>query len=136
MSDPAGLLAAAVAARDGAYAPYSKFPVGAAVADADGNVWTGANVENASYGLSMCAERAAIFHAVGTGRARRLRALAVAGPEGTITLPCGACRQVMWEFAPDLQVIYRGERGVAQISVAELLPAAFDRGRLTEAQRR
>jgi cytidine deaminase len=106
VTDPAGLLARAVAARDGAYAPYSKFSVGAALLGEDGSVWTGANVENASYGLSMCAERTAIFNAVANGGVRRFAAVAVAGPGGEKTLPCGACRQVLYEFAPGLRVVY------------------------------
>ncbi|MEO7039669.1 MAG: cytidine deaminase [Candidatus Elarobacter sp.] len=136
MTDPTALLAAALAARDGAYAPYSKFAVGAALLDHDGTVWTGANVENASYGLSICAERNAIFGAVTAGGTRRFVAVAVAGPDGTTTLPCGACRQVLWEFAPELQVIYADERGVASMPLAELLPHAFGPAQLIEAQSR
>ena len=136
MTDPARLLAAAVTARDGAYAPYSKFSVGAALAADDGSVWTGANVENASYGLSMCAERAAIFNAVANGGVRRFDALAVAGPEGTTTLPCGACRQVLWEFAPELQVIYADGGTLKTVPLARLLPEAFGPAQLAEAQSR
>src|SRR5260221_5656245 len=80
-----------------AYAPYSNFPVGAAVLADDGNVHVGANVENASYGLAMCAERTAIFQAVARG-ARRIRAVAVYTSTQTVTTPCGACRQVIAEF--------------------------------------
>jgi cytidine deaminase len=128
----AGLLADAIAARAGAYAPYSKFEVGAALRGSDGRIWTGANVENASYGLSMCAERTAIFHAVTSG-ARDFDAVAVAGPDGVTTLPCGACRQVLWEFAPALRVIY-DDGGVLTVTpLAELLPKAFGPAQLAEA---
>ena len=136
MTEPAALLAAAVAARAGAYVPYSAFPVGAALAAADGSVWTGANVENASYGLSMCAERTAIFHAVATGGVRRFTAVAVAGPDGVTTLPCGACRQVLWEFAPELVVIYADGGTLKSVPLARLLPEAFGPAQLAEAQSR
>ena len=135
MSDPQALLAAAVEARRGAYAPYSGFAVGAALAGADGSVWTGANVENASYGLSMCAERTALFHAVSAG-ARTFAAVAVAGPDGVATLPCGACRQALWEFAPGLAVVYADGATVRSVPLAELLPLPFDAGRLHEARTR
>lgn len=124
MTDPKSLLAAASAARRGAYAPYSDFTVGAALLGRDGRIWTGANVENASYGLSMCAERTAIFNAVTAG-ARNFDALAVAGPEGVATLPCGACRQVLWEFAQHLEVVYADGSAVKTTRLAELLPQAF-----------
>lgn len=91
------LTAAATQARTGAYAPYSRFRVGAAVRTAQGTVYTGANVENASYGLSMCAERVAIHKAVSEGQ-RRLVAVAVVADGTALTMPCGACRQVMAEF--------------------------------------
>lgn len=133
MTEPEELLARAVAARAGAYAPYSDFAVGAAVLDADGTIWTGANVENASYGLSMCAERSAIFHAVASG-ARAFEAVAVAGPDGVRTLPCGACRQVLWEFAPGLRVVYDDDGRVNEIPLAALLPHAFGAEQLAEAR--
>src|ERR1700756_2574607 len=93
------LLAAARFARERAYAPYSQFRVGAAVETEDGTIVTGCNVENASYGLSICAERTAIVSAVAQGY-RVFRAVAVAGPEGVTTSPCGACRQFIAEFDP------------------------------------
>ena len=123
MSDRA-LMEAAVAARGGAYAPYSRFAVGAALLDDEGRVWHGANVENASYGLGMCAERAAVFHAVASG-ARRFEAVAVTGPEGVVTMPCGACRQVLWEFGPNMRVLYREDGTVKSVPLAALLPHAF-----------
>ncbi|GAC1582391.1 MAG: cytidine deaminase [Candidatus Elarobacter sp.] len=124
-----------MAARACAYAPYSAFAVGAALIDGDGAVWTGANVENASYGLSMCAERTAIFNAVANG-VRRFEALAVAGPDGVTTLPCGACRQVLWEFAPELTVIYAEGDAVRERPLATLLPDAFGPAQLAEASSR
>jgi cytidine deaminase len=113
-------------ARRRAYAPYSQFPVGAAVLASDGTIYTGCNVENASYGLTLCAERVAIHTAVASGR-RRLTAVAVAGPAGITLTPCGACRQVMEEF--DVQtVILASPRGVpAVIALPELLPSPFNR---------
>lgn len=124
MTDPKSLLAAAIAARRGAYAPYSNFSVGAALLGHDGRMWTGANVENASYGLSMCAERNVIFHAVASG-ARAFDAIAVAGPDGKTTLPCGACRQVIWEFSPQMRIVYTEHGAVKMTSIARLLPDAF-----------
>jgi len=124
VSDDRTLLAAAGALRSRAYAPYSQFTVGAALLDIDGRVWSGANVENASYGLSMCAERGALFHAVAEG-VRAFAAIAVAGPSGVTALPCGACRQVLWEFAPGMRVISAGASGPVSIALADLLPAAF-----------
>ena len=118
------LVAAAHEAREAAYAPYSDFRVGAAVLTAEGTIVTGANVENASYGLSMCAERTAVHAAVAQG-ARELRAIAVAGPHDP-TWPCGACRQVLEEFGPDLLVVSQAVEGArAGRRLSELLPEAF-----------
>ncbi|MGH2406058.1 MAG: cytidine deaminase [bacterium] len=119
----AALVRAARAARRRAYAPYSRFPVGAAVLAASGAVVAACNVENASYGLSMCAERAAMHRAVAEGY-RRLRAVAVAaGQKGA--MPCGACRQVMAEFGVR-DVIVAGPRGEPQVfRLAELLARPF-----------
>lgn len=125
MPEPTELLAAARAARDAAYAPYSRFAVGAAVRAADGRTFTGTNVENASYGLSMCAERSAVFAAVAAG-ARALTALAVAGPDDAAAAPCGACRQVLAEFATaDLPVVYTAPGAPVETTLGALLPAAF-----------
>jgi len=116
------MVRAARAARRGAYAPYSRFAVGAAVLTASGKIIPGCNVENASYGLSICAERAAIHRAVAEGH-RRLKAVAVAAPGGA--MPCGACRQVMREFGVT-HVVTAGARGAARLhTLAELLPEAF-----------
>lgn len=111
-------------ARSSAYAPYSRFRVGAALEAADGRIFLGANVENASYGLSVCAERVALWNAVSAG-AREFVALAVAGPKGRAVTPCGACRQVLAEFG-DLEVRYRGTGGrIARRRLRALLPEAF-----------
>jgi cytidine deaminase len=134
VTDPESLLAAAVAARRGAYAPYSNFSVGAALLGRDGRIWTGANVENASYGLGMCAERTAIFTAV-SANARSFEAIAVAGPDGMTTMPCGACRQVLFEFAPHLRIIYADQGEVKSQTIQQLLPAAFGPAQLREAAR-
>jgi cytidine deaminase len=135
VSDPRDLIARAKEARAGSYSPYSEFAVGAALLGADGRVWSGANVENASYGLSMCAERTAIFHAVANG-AHAFRAVAVAGPDGLVTLPCGACRQVLWEFGPDMRVLYEDSGVVKDVALAELLPAAFGPKQIADAAER
>jgi cytidine deaminase len=124
--DPA-LLAEAEAARAAAYAPYSRFQVGAALLCADGTVQRGCNVENASYPAGICAERTAIAAAVAGGRTR-FAAIAVAGPEGVAITPCGICRQVLSEFSPDgaLRVIARDAAGaIRSTTIAALLPGAF-----------
>lgn len=120
------LLAAARTAADRAYVPYSRFPVGAAVLTGDGTIVSGCNIENASYGLTICAERVAIFQAVAAGHTR-IRAIAVAAPKALGTTPCGACRQVINEFkaADDLPVLLEGEAGPVTLSFAAILPHAF-----------
>jgi len=124
------LLERAREARAAAYAPYSRFPVGAALLAADGRVFTGVNVENASYGLSNCAERTAVFKAVSEG-VREFAAVAVAGPDdGVECSPCGACRQVLFEFGPDMALVLASGDGVRVYTVRELLPGAFDSDRL------
>ena len=119
----ASLIAVATRAREAAYAPYSGFRVGAAVL-AGGEIYAGCNVENASYGLTICAERAAVFAAVAAGQ-RRIDAIAVVGDAATPTAPCGSCRQVLHEFGPDMQVIMAGERETVRRSLSRLLPLAF-----------
>lgn len=119
------LIEAARKARDLAYAPYSRFAVGAALLTADGRVYTGCNIENASYGLACCAERTAILKAVSEG-ALRFAAIAVIADAADPVSPCGACRQVMAEFAPSMRVVLANLKGeVAVTSVQELLPGAF-----------
>ncbi len=122
--DFAALRQAAQLAREHAYAPYSQYAVGAAVLTEDEEIVTGCNVENASYGLTMCAERVALFAARARGR-REMRALCVMGPPGEHTAPCGACRQVMAEFNRDMPVEYATPTGVRRLTASELLPEAF-----------
>lgn len=117
------LIAAARRARALAYAPYSKYKVGAAVLTSDGEVFTGCNVENASYGLSQCAERVAIAKMVSAGK-RKIAAIAVSGAGRPS--PCGACRQVVWEFGPNAKVILAGAGKKPSVkNIAQLLPQAF-----------
>jgi cytidine deaminase len=124
--DERELMEAARAAREHSYSPYSAFAVGAALLCEDGTVVTGCNVENASYPLTICAEKAALGSAVSQGK-RRFTALAVAGPGETATPPCGACRQLMAEFAPALTVLYsNGPESHVTTSLETLLPAQFE----------
>jgi len=119
------LVAAARHASRAAYAPYSRFPVGAAVLTRSGRIFAGCNVENASYGLTVCAERNAVFAAVTAGR-RRLLAVAVHTPTPRATLPCGACRQVINEFAPHAWIVCTCDsRDRIEATLDELLPRAF-----------
>jgi cytidine deaminase len=119
------LVARAREAQKNAYAPYSGFPVGAALLASDGSVFTGVNVENASYGLSVCAERNAIARAVEAG-ARDFVALAVVTDSDEPTMPCGVCRQVLWEFSHDLQVIVEGRSGErVETTIRQLFPMPF-----------
>jgi len=119
------LKAAAKSAAGRAYAPYSKFRVGAAVLTGSGSIFSGCNVENASYGLCNCAERTAIFSAVAAGE-RKIKCVVVYTPTKDATAPCGACRQVIFEFGPTVRVISVCD-GRDQIdgSIRSLLPAAF-----------
>lgn len=126
------LMAAAIAAQGEAYAPYSRFVVGAALLAEDGRIFVGANVENASFGLAACAERNAIGAAVTAG-SRRFRALAVVTPGPTPATPCGMCRQVLSEFPPSFPVRCHTIAGaILDTSVAELLPHAFGPSHLTD----
>ncbi len=118
------LEAAARAAQAHAYAPYSHFRVGAALEAEDGTVFTGCNVENASYGLTICAERAAVTAAVAQG-ARRFRRIVVVSDTDPPAAPCGACRQVLAEFGPAMPVEGIGNSTRAAWTMRELLPAAF-----------
>lgn len=122
--EPAKLIQAALSARDKAYAPYSGFRVGAAVA-AGGKIYTGCNIENSSYGLTCCAERVALFKAVSEGE-RDFSAIAVASDSNDYCSPCGACRQVLAEFGDGMKVYMCSNKGEYQVkTVADLLPARF-----------
>lgn len=117
---------AALEARLRAHAPFSSFQVGAAIEAQDGRIFGGCNVENSSYGLTMCAERTAIYRAVAEG-ARRFTRIAVVADTETLTPPCGACRQVLWDLCGDLEVILFNLRGQTETCrLRDLLPRAFD----------
>ena len=119
------LVEAACEVRLHSYSPYSKFRVGSAVLTESGDVFTGANVENASFGLSMCAERSALFQAVAAGETD-FEAIAICADGAAPTPPCGACRQVLMEFAPDLTVLLAGTDGsVEEHRLADLLAHPF-----------
>ncbi len=121
------LLAEAKKVRENAYAPYSQFKVGAALLGSDGTVYTGCNVENVSYGLTNCAERAALFKAVSLGQ-KEFRAIAIFADTEEFCSPCGACRQVLAEFG-NLPVVQFNKHGEYLINtVAELLPGSFHAG--------
>lgn len=120
------LIDAAIAARRNAHATFSHFLVGAALEDADGRIHTGCNVENATYGLTICAERVAVFKAISEG-ARRFRRIAVAADTQTLTPPCGACRQILWEFCGDIEVILVNLEGRTEtLRLGTLFPRPFD----------
>ena len=125
-----GLIEAAKRVQQQAYAPYSRYRVGAAVEGEDGSVFTGCNVENASYGLVMCAERVAIGAAVAAG-VRQFRRVVVVSDSEPPAPPCGACRQVIFEFAPDAEVLAVGPRSSHRWIMRDLLPAAFSGSQLT-----
>jgi cytidine deaminase len=120
------LIAAAQAVRLKAHAPYSNFKVGCAIEDEDGRVFTGCNVENASYGLSLCAERVAVFKAVSEG-AGKLKRVAVVADTDSLTPPCGACRQILWEFCGDAELTLANLAGKTEtMTVKQILPRPFD----------
>ena len=120
------MLAAARTAFKNAHAPYSNFRVGSAILTERGKMYSGCNVENASYGLSVCAERNAIFAAVAAeGSGMRITAVAVATDRDVPCAPCGACRQVIYEFGPEAVVLFRGRSGTEQMPITKLLPEGF-----------
>jgi cytidine deaminase len=120
------LLKAALDVRLRAHAPFSHFLVGAALESADGRIFAGCNVESSSYGLTICAERAAIFKAVSEG-AKRFTRIAIAADTEKLTPPCGACRQVLWDLCGDLEVILLNLQGATErTTLSALLPRAFD----------
>ena len=120
------LLEAALAARENAHAPFSKFKVGAAVEDQTGRIFTGCNVENATYGLTICAERVAVFKAISEG-ARKFTRIAVAADTDVLTPPCGACRQILWEFCGNAELILVNLQGKTEsFRMKDLFPRPFD----------
>ena len=120
------LIAAARKARENAHAPFSNFKVGAALEDDTGRIHTGCNVENATYGLTVCAERVAVFKAISEG-ARKFRRIAVAADTEILTPPCGACRQILWEFCGDIELILTNLKGKSESHhLAALFPRPFD----------
>ena len=126
-SDVARLVDAARAAREHAMADFSKFKVGAALETDTGEIITGCNVENASYGLTICAERVAIFKALSEGK-RSFRRIAVVADTASPTPPCGACRQIIWEFCGDIEVIIANlEKVTTSLQMSALLPLPFDK---------
>lgn len=109
-----------------AYAPYSKFRVGAALLSSKGQIFTGCNVENASYGMTNCAERSAIFSAIThSGPKLEIRAIAIVNDHNAPCSPCGACRQVIYEFGPKAAVYFLSSRGWKKTPIADLLPEGF-----------
>ena len=120
------LIDAARDVREYAYAPFSDFKVGAALETDDGEVITGCNVESASYGLTVCAERVAIWKAISQGK-RKIKHIAVVADTEELTPPCGVCRQIIWEFGGDIPVILSNLKGKTEVvQMRDLLPRAFD----------
>jgi cytidine deaminase len=120
------LIQAALAAREHAHAPFSKFKVGAALEAEGGRIFTGCNVENATYGLTICAERVAVFKAVSEG-AKKFTKIAVAADTEVLTPPCGACRQILWEFCGDLELTLANLAGKTEaLHLKDLFPRPFD----------
>jgi cytidine deaminase len=125
-STQARLLRSAKKTMKNAHAPYSKFRVGAAILLSNGQIFSGCNVENASYGMTNCAERTAIFSAVAQlGPKIEIRAISVVNDQGAPCSPCGACRQVIYEFGPDATVFFQGAKGRKEAHITELLPEGF-----------
>ena len=123
---PDALLEAALAARENAFAPYSKFRVGAAIEDSAGRIHTGCNVKNSTYGLTVCAERVAVFKAISEG-VRKFRRVAIAADTDALTPPCGACRQILWEFCGDIEIVLVNPRGKTETyRLKDLFPKPFD----------
>jgi cytidine deaminase len=130
VSEHDALIAAAKKARENAHAPFSNFKVGAALGAASGKIYGGCNVENATYGLTVCAERIAIFKAMSEGE-RKFGAIAVVTDADALTPPCGACRQLIWEFCGDVPVVMTNLKGqVEVVRMRELFPKPFDSSNL------
>lgn len=128
MNDFTNLVKKAETAKKKAIAPYSHFPVGAALLTSDGTIFTGCNIESSSYGLTMCAERVALFKALSDGE-RNFAAIAIATDVDNFCPPCGACRQVLWDFAKDITVILvSANSSTKEMKMSDFLPHAFDDG--------
>lgn len=122
------LIEAAKQARENAFAPFSNFKVGASLLTETGEIFTGCNIENATYGLTICAERTAIFKAISEGK-RRFKKICIVADTENLTPPCGACRQIIWEFCGDAEVILSNLQGkIETFRTSELFPKAFDAG--------
>lgn len=120
------LIEAATRVRENAYAPFSDFRVGSALETDDGVIIAGCNVESASYGLTVCAERVAIWKAISEGK-RKIKHIAVVADTEELTPPCGVCRQIIWEFGGDIPVVLANLKGkVETVQMKDLLPRAFD----------
>jgi cytidine deaminase len=120
------LMEAAIRARENAHAPFSGFKVGAAVETGDGRIYSGCNVENISYSLTLCAERVAIFKAISEG-ARQFRKVVVAADTENLTPPCGSCRQILWEFCGDIELVLVNLQGKTEsFRLKDLFPRPFD----------
>ena len=120
------LTESALDARQNAHAPFSNFQVGAALEVVDGRIFTGCNIENATYGLTMCAERVAVFKAISEG-ARKFPRIAVAADTEVLTPPCGACRQILWEFCGDIELTLANLKGKTEtLRLKDLFPRPFD----------
>ncbi|HEY2847037.1 MAG TPA: cytidine deaminase [Pyrinomonadaceae bacterium] len=120
------LIDAATRVRENSYAPFSKFKVGAALESDDGDIVVGSNVESASYGLTVCAERVAVWNAISHGK-RKITKIAVVTDADDLTPPCGVCRQIIWEFGGDIPVLFANLNGkVETVQMRDLLPRAFD----------
>lgn len=130
MSEYEPLIVAARSARENAHAPFSNFKVGASLRASSGKIYGGCNVENATYGLTVCAERIAIFKAISEGE-RKFDAIAVVTDTEALTPPCGACRQLIWEFCGDVPVVMTNLKGKAEVvSMHDLFPKPFDSSNL------
>ena len=120
------LIEAARRVRENAHAPFSNFRVGAAIEDDAGRIHTGCNIENATYGLTVCAERVAVFKAMSEG-ARKFRRVAVVADSDVLTPPCGACRQILWEFCGDVELVLSNLQGrIETLRLKDLFPRPFD----------
>jgi len=130
MSEHDALIAAATKVRENAHANFSNFKVGAALHSRSGKIFTGCNVENATYGLTLCAERLAIFKAISEGE-RQFDSIAVVTDTDALTPPCGACRQIIWEFCGDIPVVLANLKGKVEVlRMSQLFPKPFDSSNL------